>query len=42
MKLVLRGELKPVIDSVLPLERAQDAHARLAKGEQFGKIVLTI
>jgi len=42
MKLVLRGELKPVIDTVMPLERAQDAHARLAKGEQFGKIVLTV
>jgi NADPH:quinone reductase-like Zn-dependent oxidoreductase len=41
MKLVLRGELKPVIDCVLPLERAQDAYARLASGEQFGKIVLT-
>jgi len=42
MKLVLRGEFKPVIDVVLPLERAQEAHARLARGEQFGKIVLTI
>lgn len=42
MKLVLRGELKPVVDVVWPLERAQDAHARLAKGEQFGKIVLTV
>jgi NADPH:quinone reductase-like Zn-dependent oxidoreductase len=42
MKLVLRGELKPVIDVVLPLERAQEAHARLAKGEQFGKIVMTV
>ncbi len=42
MKLVLRGELKPVIDVVLPLERAQEAHARLAKGEQFGKIVLVV
>jgi len=42
MKLVLRGELKPVIDVVWPLERAQEAHARLARGEQFGKIVLTI
>ena len=42
MKLVLRGELKPVIDVVLPMERAQNAHARLAKGEQFGKIVLTV
>jgi len=42
MKLVLRGELKPVIDCVLPLERAQDAHARLARREQFGKIVLMV
>lgn len=42
MKLVLRGELKPVIDVVLPLERTREAHARLEKGEQFGKIVLTV
>jgi NADPH:quinone reductase-like Zn-dependent oxidoreductase len=42
MKLVFRGELKPVIDVVMPLERAREAHARLEKGEQFGKIVLTV
>ncbi|MDE3088614.1 MAG: zinc-binding dehydrogenase [Chloroflexota bacterium] len=42
MTLILRGELKPVIDVVLPLERAREAHARLEKGEQFGKIVLTV
>ncbi len=42
MKLVFRGELKPIIDVVLPLERAREAHARLEKGEQFGKIVLTL
>jgi NADPH:quinone reductase-like Zn-dependent oxidoreductase len=42
MKLVLRGELQPVIDSVFPLERAQEAHARLESGAQFGKIVLKI
>ncbi len=42
MKLVFAGKLKPVIDVVLPLERAREAHARLEKGEQFGKIVLTI
>lgn len=42
MKLVLRGELKPVIDTVFPLERARDAHVRLESGEQFGKIVLTV
>lgn len=42
MKLVLRGELKPVIDVVMPLERAREAHERLARGEQFGKIVMTL
>ncbi|MCL4393428.1 MAG: zinc-binding dehydrogenase [Chloroflexi bacterium] len=42
MKLVFRGELKPIVDVVWPLERARDAHERLEKGEQFGKIVLTI
>lgn len=42
MKLIFRGELKPIIDSVFPIEQAQLAHARLEKGEQFGKIVMTI
>jgi NADPH:quinone reductase-like Zn-dependent oxidoreductase len=32
--------LRPVVDSVLPLAEAADAHARLERGEQFGKIVL--
>ena len=40
MKLVFRGELKPVIDVVWPLDRARDAHERLERGEQFGKVVL--
>jgi len=42
MRLVFRGELKPVIDVVMPLERAREAHARLERGEQFGKIVLVL
>ncbi|MFJ8432368.1 zinc-binding dehydrogenase [Kitasatospora sp. NPDC094019] len=33
--------IRPVIDSVLPLEAAPEALARLAKGEVFGKLVLT-
>ena len=33
MKLVLRGELKPVIDTVFPLERARDAHVRMGEDE---------
>lgn len=41
MKLVFRGELRPVVDVVWPLERIRDAHERLERGEQFGKVVLT-
>jgi len=36
------GTLKPAIDTTFPLRDAQKAHERLEKGEQFGKIVLTI
>jgi len=32
--------LRPVVDNVLPLAEAANAHARLERGEQFGKIVL--
>lgn len=42
MKLVFEGKLKSVVDVVMPLERAAEAHERLAKNEQFGKIVLTV
>jgi NADPH:quinone reductase-like Zn-dependent oxidoreductase len=35
------GALRPVIDSVMPLDRAREAHERLEAGGQFGKIVLT-
>lgn len=34
--------LRPIIDSVWPLEAAADAHARLESGEHFGKVVLRI
>jgi putative PIG3 family NAD(P)H quinone oxidoreductase len=36
------GRLRPVIDSVYPMGRVADAHRRLASGEAFGKVVLTI
>jgi NADPH:quinone reductase-like Zn-dependent oxidoreductase len=42
MELVARGELKPVIDCVLPLQDAAAAQERLENREQFGKIVLKI
>ena len=41
MGLVFQRKLKPVIDVVLPLERAREAHERLEAGGHFGKIVLT-
>lgn len=42
LELFKRGLLKPVVDCVLPLERAAEAHARLENRQQFGKIVLRI
>jgi NADPH:quinone reductase len=40
--LVTAGRLKPVIDSVFPLERAADAHRRMESSEHIGKIVLEV
>ena len=37
-----QGRLAPVVDSVLPLGRAADAHRRLEAREQFGKVVLEV
>jgi NADPH:quinone reductase-like Zn-dependent oxidoreductase len=42
MKLVFMGRLKPVVDRVLPLAKAREAHEVLARGEQFGKVVLAV
>jgi len=38
---VAAGDLRPVIDSTFPLERAAEAHRRMESGEHVGKIVLT-
>jgi NADPH:quinone reductase len=40
--LLARGAVRPVIDRVLPLERAADAHRSLERNETFGKIVLSV
>ncbi|TPW77777.1 zinc-binding dehydrogenase [Schumannella soli] len=36
----VRGELTPVVQEVLPLERAAEAHRRMDAGEVFGRFVL--
>lgn len=36
------GALKPIVDRVMPLARAADAHAAMAANEGFGKIVLEV
>lgn len=42
LKLFDEGGLRPVIDWVLPLAQAPEAHRRMEEGQQFGKIVLKI
>ena len=39
---LVAGRLSATVDSVFPLERGRDALARMERGEQFGKIVITI
>jgi putative PIG3 family NAD(P)H quinone oxidoreductase len=40
--LIAGGRLKPVVDSVFPLERIADAHRRMEGNESVGKIVVTM
>ncbi len=40
--LLARGKLRPVIDVVLPLDQAAQAHARMASNVGFGKIILRV
>jgi putative PIG3 family NAD(P)H quinone oxidoreductase len=39
---VEQGKLKPVIDSVYPLDQAAEAHRRMESSEHVGKIVLEV
>src|SRR6266571_3372638 len=41
MKCVFRGQLKPVIDRVLPLSEARKGHELIEQRAVFGKIILT-
>ncbi|HEU4881670.1 MAG TPA: zinc-binding dehydrogenase [Longimicrobium sp.] len=40
LRVIFAGRLKPIVDSVLPLDEARLAHERLEAGGQVGKIVL--
>lgn len=40
--LLAQGTIQPVIDSVFPLEKIQEAHRRLESNETFGKVALTV
>lgn len=42
MSLVFEGRLRPALDRQFPLQEARAAQARLAAGEQMGKITLAI
>lgn len=39
---VVEWKLRPVVDSVLPLERGREAYERMRSGGQMGKLVLSI
>jgi alcohol dehydrogenase len=41
MDMIQRRELKPVIDEVLPLERAAEGLRMIQSREVFGKVVVT-
>lgn len=36
------GKLEPVVDSVYPIEQGRQAFERLASGQQFGKVVISV
>jgi NADPH:quinone reductase len=39
--LLVNGRIKPVVDSVMPLHKAAEAHERMAGSSHIGKILLT-
>ncbi len=42
LPLVAAGRVRPVVDVVLPLEAAREAHERMEHNQSFGKIVLAV
>jgi len=39
--LLASGEVRPIIDTIFPIRKVEEAHQYLLKNEHFGKIVLT-
>jgi len=42
MPLLRQGQVKPLMDSTFPLEKAAEAHRRMESSEHIGKIVLAV
>jgi NADPH:quinone reductase len=42
LPLLAKEQARPLVDSIFPLEKIADAHARMESGEHVGKIVLTM
>jgi NADPH:quinone reductase-like Zn-dependent oxidoreductase len=42
LPLVAAGKVRPVVDAVLPLSAAREAHERMERNETFGKLVLDL
>lgn len=40
--LLRSGKLKPIIDTVFPIEQAQEAHAYVAQNKNIGKVILAV
>jgi NADPH2:quinone reductase len=40
--LILSGKIRPVIDSIYPLEKAAEAHRRMESSQHIGKIMLQV
>ena len=41
LKFVQSNKLQPVVDTILPLQKASQAHKLMEERKHFGKIVLT-
>lgn len=42
LRVFAAGRFKPVVDAVLPLAGAAEAHRKMERGDHFGKIVLAV